>query len=43
MSAHFGPCHTPMLEMAYDRDAVSTNVLTGRVDERGIKAHKISL
>ncbi|MDP1898421.1 MAG: hypothetical protein Q8K43_11115 [Sulfurimicrobium sp.] len=43
MSAHFGSRHTPMLEMAYDRDAVSTNMLTGRVGERGIKTHKISL
>lgn len=43
MSAHFSSHHSHVMEVAYDPDVVTANVLMECVSEHGIEAHKIGL
>lgn len=43
MSAHFSPRHPHMMEVAYNPDVVSSNVVLERVSQRGIVAQKVGL
>jgi hypothetical protein len=43
MSAHFSSNHPHVMEVAYDPDVVTAQVLMGHIGEHGIEAHKIGL
>lgn len=43
MSAHFVPLHHHMMEVAYNPDVVSADMLMGRVHGHGFEAHKVGL
>lgn len=43
MSAHFSQSHPHMMEVVYNPDAVSSDVVMERVSRRGIEAQKVGM